>query len=154
MGVPFASVAGPGPLPDDLVDAALARLESTLVAAGALTWAGTGLAPPGQALPYCSAGEPDEADEALDTQGDQLADGHLMLTCYAGSKKAARLAGDRVAAALQDAPLEFLAGSLVLLRQVGRSAMLDPDPAPGGGDCWQEVRTFHYMYSYPPPGGP
>jgi hypothetical protein len=154
MPVPFGTLAGDDPTPDDLVDAVVGRLRSTLVAAGALTWAGTGLAPPGQALPYLSVGEPDEADSALDTQGAQLADGHLALTAYAGTKKAARLAADRAFAALQDAPLEFLAGSLVLLRQVGRSAELDPDPAPGGGDCWQEARSFHYLYSYAPPGGP
>jgi hypothetical protein len=159
MPVPFGTLAGDDPTPDDLVDAVVGRLRSTLVAAGALTWAGTGLAPPGQDLPYCSVGEPDEDTTYLDTDGSAMADGHLVLTCYADGKKAARLAGDRAARSLQDCPLVFAAGSLVLLRQASRSAELDPDPAPGGGDCWQEARTFHYLYAYqsrpaPAPGGP
>lgn len=153
----FPGSAGPlptGPIPDDLVDAVVARIRARLVLAGSLTWFGTGPAPsgagsarPGPDLPYAQLGEPDEDDSWWTTSADQLATGHLAVSCYAATKKAARLAGDRVAAALNDAPLAFSAGVLVYLRQSARTATLDPDPAPGGGDCWVEARQFKFLYS-------
>jgi hypothetical protein len=138
------------PFPDDLVDAVVARVQLLMVQAGPLTWFGTGINPGADVdpLPYASLGEPDEDDSYWTTQGDGAADGHLVITCYAGTKKAARKLGDQMFAAMQDAPLQFAAGRLVYLRQVGRSAELDPDPAPGGGDCWAEIRQFRYMYSF------
>jgi hypothetical protein len=148
VAVPIEPLTDPAPAPDDFTDAVILHLNSALVAPGLLTWAGLDLAEPGTGLPYAVVLEPDESDSALNTEGDQLADGHLAIACYAASKKEARLAGDRVSAALQDAALAFAAGDLVFLRQESRSAALDPDPAPGGGDCWQESRVFHFQYSY------
>lgn len=139
-----------GPLYSDLVDAVVALVERSMVAPGSLTWFGTGTSPGfGTApLPYAVLHEPDEDDEDLNTSGDRMAEGHLEVHCYGPTKKAARALGDRVEALLKDSPLQFSAGWLVYLRQSGRSAVLDPDPAPGGGDCWDEVRLFHFRYSY------
>jgi hypothetical protein len=135
-------------LPDDLVDAVVARLQSLLVASGPLTWFGTGDAEAGQALPYGDLVEPDEDDSDLNTSGDREADGQLEIHFYAADKKSAKRLGDLAEASLKDAPLLFSAGWLVYLRQSSRSAVLDPDPAPGGGDCWDETRLFHFIYSY------
>lgn len=137
----------PADLPDDLVDAVVARALALLVGPGTLAWFGTGLAPPGVVLPYAELAEPEEDDSYWTTDGDGLAEGHLEIACFAATKKAARAIGDRVAGALEDAPLRFAAGILVYLRQSGRTAALDPDPAPGGGDCWAEIRQFKYIYS-------
>jgi hypothetical protein len=146
-----AALAGrAGPIPDDLVDAIVARLNAQLVATGTLNWFGTGTSPGVQdaPLPYAQLGEPDEDDEDLNAQGDRTADGHFEVTCYAATKKEARRLGDLVAASLKDAPLAFSAGKLMYLRQSGRTAMEDPDPAAGGGACWDEVRQFRFIYSY------
>lgn len=135
---------------DDLVDAVVALVQLALVPAQ-LTWFGTG-EPEQPTLPYADLAEPDEDDTDLNTSGDRTAEGHLEITCYASSKKAARLMGDRVnaaiVAAVQAGTVLFAAGTLVYLRQSSRTAMLDPDPAPGGGDCWDETRQFHFLYSY------
>jgi hypothetical protein len=134
---------------DDLVDAVVALVRTAMVP-GVLTWFGTGTSPGfGTApLPYGVLHEPDEDDDDLNTSGDRTAEGHLEIHCYAPTKKAARKLGDAIEASLKDAPLEFTAGWLVYLRQSGRTAELDPDPAPGGGDCWDELRMFHFRYSY------
>lgn len=136
-------------IPDDLVDAVVARVRARLidVDAPSLTWFGPGEAPDRQPLPYATISEPDEDDTYWNTQGDGLADGHLEISVFAGDKKSARWTGHLIKEALNDAPLLFSAGTLVYLRQSGRTAGLDPDPAPGGGDCWSEIRQFHFMYS-------
>lgn len=141
---------GSAALPSDLVDAVVARVQAQLVEAGTLTWFGTGVNPGFDTapLPYGQVGEPDEDNEDLNTQGDRTADGHLEITCFGPTKKEARALGDRVASALTTPPLAFTAGILVYFRQSGRTASLDPDPAPDGGDCWAEVRQFHFTYSY------
>ena len=111
-----------------------------------LTWFGNGT-PRTPVLPYASLGEPDEDNENLNTAGDQTADGHLEITCYAATKKAARKLGDLVASALNDAPLAYTAGTHVYLRQSGRTAMPDAEPGPGGSPCWNEIRQFHFIYA-------
>ena len=109
-----------------------------MVTPGTLTWFGTGVRPPEDSLPdlptlpYAVLAEPDEDDSYWSTDGDTLAEGHLQIDCYAGTKGQARSLGDALAAALNDAPLLFAAGVLVYLRQSSRSAALDPDPAPAG----------------------
>lgn len=148
MALPIEPLTDPAPVAEDLTGAILDALRAALVGPGPLTWAGLDLAEPGQPLPYAVALEPDEADSNLNTGGDLLADGHVNINVYAATKRDAIALGRRVAAVLQDAPLRFAAGTLVYLRGASRSAALDPDPAPGGGDCWQESRVFHFMYSY------
>jgi hypothetical protein len=137
-------------IPGDFLDAVVARVQAQLVATAKLTWFGTCESPGfGQAaLPYGVLSEPDEDTTFWSTQGDGLAEGHIEIQCFAPTKKAARLLGDLCFSALHDAPLQFAAGLLIYLRQSGRTAFLDPDPAPGGGDCWVETRTFHFLYSF------
>lgn len=148
MPTTFSALDTPA-LPDDLVDAITAQVRPAMVdPAGPLSAFLNQNAGPDQLLPFAVLLEPDEDDEYWSTEGDALADGHLQVTIYAGDKKSARLLGDRVSALIHDAPLEFQAGTLVYLRQSSRLAALDPDPGPGGGDCWQEVRIFEFKYSY------
>jgi Protein of unknown function (DUF3168) len=147
---PFG-LGSPAPgIPSDLVDAIVALVGAELVPVD-LNWFGTGM-PEQPVLPYADLAEPDEDDSDLNTYGDRMAEGHLEITCYASTKKAARLLGDQVAAAIGAAVVAgtvlFAAGTLVYLRQSGRAATPDPDPAPGGGDCWDETRQFHFLYSY------
>ena len=144
MVAPFA--ASFANFPADLVQAVVAKINSTLVAAGTLTWFGSGEDIGASAtLPYAVLAEPDEDDEYSSTSGDSIATGHLEIHCYAATKVASKALGVAVAKQLNDAPLVFSNGLLMYLRQSSRTNDIDPDPAPGGGDCWDETRIFMFM---------
>jgi hypothetical protein len=142
----WAYAPPPPPPPDDLVDAVEARILALLVPSP-LTWFGTGQAPPGQALPYAELGAFDELAEYQSEGEDGSAPyddrGELPIAVYAGTDSAAKSLGRLVQARLVDAPLAFLDGELLQLRRGRRSGpSLDPDPAPGGGDCWSVQLSF------------
>ena len=142
-----SSPAAPPPAALTLVDAVVARIESSLVAGGVLTWFGTGFEVEPE-MPFGRLEEPDESDTYWTTEGDGQGDGHLVIHCYAGTKGQAESLGLALFAQLQDAPLAFRSGILTYLRQSGRSCHQDPDPFPGGGDCWDETRQFHFMIAF------
>ena len=139
----LATLAGPPPW--DLFDAAIAWLRATpavtTLATGGLH---AGYAGPGpKVMPYVEVYEPNESD-SFDSAG-QVARGSLQLNVYAGSRPELRALSAALMAALQDAPLVFVSGTLLYLRPAGRSFQKETDPAPGGVACYQEVRMFTYI---------
>jgi hypothetical protein len=148
LGPPCSYFSGSEPSFLDLVDALVSVVQLEMVATGSLTWFGAGKAPPRQALPYA---EIEGFDEEPDWQSDNL-DGtvpfddyaDIPINIYASTKFAAKQLGRQLARLLTDAPLLFIDGDLLLLRRGSKgTAELDPDPAPGGGDCWQLPILFH-----------
>ena len=130
-----------GPLPNDLVAAAIAwlRLQPSIVAAfGDSTMTpkfGSDLALTKTAPPYLEFSEPDE-DESYESadytgQPSSLTDGVLGLDLVGTGKLQVRLLAEQIAAELNDAPLTFTDGVLVYLRRTTRKYPTFRETGPG-----------------------
>lgn len=146
---PFDLSGGGPPLPDDLVDAIVALVQSTMVSTGQLTWFGSGEAPGwdeatlpyARILEFAEDAEYQSEDEAGSSPYDDRAS--IPIAVYASTAAAAKSLGKILSNALTDAPLAFDDGELLYLRRVSKSnPSIDPDDAPDGGDCWSVNLIF------------
>jgi hypothetical protein len=127
-------------------------VQGSLVVNGLLTWFGTGM-PMEPTLPYADLGEfEEEADyQSEDDDGSAPYEdrAEIPVSIYASSASECKTLGRQLASTLTDAALTFSDGELLYLRRAkkGSAPTLDPDPAPGGGDCWSLLVTFKAITS-------
>lgn len=142
-------LAAPPPPAADLVEAAVAYLTARpeLAAAfGTPLWCWGEEAPRRTPYPFAVLTSALEASSwaSVDADGDvpYQDDLQLAVAVYATDKDLARSLGRLLESALDDAPLAFATGQLLLIRRASRSTAKGPGYGPGGVDAWQCALTF------------
>lgn len=69
-------------------------------------------------------------------------EGEIQVSVLATSKSGANAIGQTVRHSLNDAPLRFDGGELLMIRQIGKHTVKDPELGPQGTDVWQTVCRF------------
>lgn len=131
---------------DTLLEAVVATLKAGLVTPGDLTGVYDRV-PPRSVPPYATCLEIGISRDWTNTAGGYVDQGQVQVQVYAATKKACRTLADSAAGLLNDAALTFDEGSLMVLRQSGRFAEIDPDRGPDGKPLHVETRTFDYKLS-------
>ena len=150
----------PGVVPQDICDAVLQALRGSPCAQlfGDTFDPSTGLGvqkffadwADATAYPQAIVGEPGESYTFMTPAGGNerpfLADGAISVAVYASDRYQARVLGNQVGRALNDAPLVWVGGSLMELRM--RSAAFIPNPPTGPGVPTVFVRQIMFSIEY------
>ena len=139
------------PLPADLVEAVQAYLLATLVASGRVAWVGSGMAPPGTALPFVLVGDLDQSADYQEDGSDTPPyddEGSLPIRVVATTRKEAKDIAVTISArhtgGLTLASLLFASGQLLSIRRIAMGApILEDDLGPNGEQVW----VAHLMFA-------
>jgi len=106
------------------------------------------VAPMGQQFPFVRLVDVNEspyyyASSGTET-GNEIDRNHFQISVFTlGSKLQAIQLANAIRSVLNDAPLNFQTGTLLMIRCSSRAvATLDPDPGPGGQNVWHSTLMF------------
>lgn len=128
-----------------LLEAVVATLKGALVP-GTVTGVYSDRVPPRTQAPYVVIYSAIESpDYMTDASGvDYIDSGSFQASVFAEGRVAARDIGRQVESALNDAPLTFDDGTLMVLRREWRNVEMDPDRDPAGKPLWACQVQFAY----------
>lgn len=117
---------------------------------GSSNWLFQEEAPAGQTMPYVIVHSPDfdQEFESIGSGGDVpwWSQGSFHVSIFATTRTQLQAIEAAWVASLNDAPLVYTSGYLLMLRHGFSQEMLDPDRGPGGVDVWQRVISMNLFF--------